>query len=85
MYERLVFKQLSNRTKYFLSQILCGFRKIHSTQHALFRLLQSWQRELDKSGYVSTILMGFSKAYNDIPHELLIAKLEAYSLHKNSF
>ena len=85
VYERLVFKQLSNRTKYFLSQILCGFRKIHSTQHALFRLLQSWQRELDKSGYVSTILMGFSKVYSDIPHELLIAKLEAYSLHKNSF
>ena len=85
VYERLVFKQLSNRTKYFLSQILWGFRKVHSTQHALFRLLQSWQRELDKSGYVSTILMDFSKAYNYIPHQLLIAKLEAYSLHKNSF
>ena len=41
VYERRMFKQLSNHTKYFLSQILCGFRKAHSTQHALFRLLQS--------------------------------------------
>ena len=37
VYERLIFKQLSNHTKYFLSQIPCGFRKAHST---LFRLLQ---------------------------------------------
>ena len=79
-----MFNQLSNHTKYFLNQILCGFRKAHSTQHALFRLLQSWQRELDESGYVGTILMDLSKAYDCIPHQLLIAKLEAYGLHKNS-
>ena len=42
VYERTMLHQLSNHTKYFLSQILCGFRKTHSTQHALFRLLQSW-------------------------------------------
>ena len=23
--------------------LLCGFRKAHSTQHALFKLLQTWQ------------------------------------------
>ena len=50
VYERLMFKQLSNHTKYFLSQILLGFRKAHSTQHTLFRLLQAWQRKLDESG-----------------------------------
>ena len=84
VYERIIFKQLSNHTKYFLSQILCGFRKTSSTQHAFLRLLQSWQRELDESGYVGTILMDFSKAYDCIPRQILIAKLEAYGLHKNS-
>ena len=71
-------------TKHFLSQILCGFRKAHSTQHAIFRLLQSWQTELDESGYVGSILMDLTKAYDCIPHELLIAKLDAYGLHKNN-
>ena len=41
VHERIMLNQLSNHTKYFLSQILCGFRKAHNTQHALFRLLQS--------------------------------------------
>ena len=40
VYERLMFNQLSNHTKYFLSQTLCGFREAHGTQHALFRLLK---------------------------------------------
>ena len=84
VYEMIMFNQLWNHAKYFLSQILCGFRKAHSSQHALFRLLQSWQRELDESGYFGTILMDLSKAYDCIPHKHLIVKLQAYGLHKNS-
>ena len=48
----------------FLNQLLCGFRNAHSTQHALFRLIQSRQKKLDKSEIVGTILIDFSKAHN---------------------
>ena len=34
-----VYERLMNHTKYFSSQTPCGFRKTHSTQHALFRLV----------------------------------------------
>ena len=66
-----------------MSSILFGFgNKAHNTQHALFKLLHSWQKELDQKGFVGTILMDLSKAYDCIPHDLLIAKLECYGIDK---
>ena len=68
----------------FLNKLLWGFCKAHSTQHALFKLLQAWQKELDNSGFIGTILMDLSKAYDCLPHDLLIAKLGAYGLDRSS-
>ena len=64
IYERLIFDQLSQHANKVLSKLLCGFRKAHSTQHALFRLFHPWQKALDNSEYVSTVLMDLSKAYD---------------------
>ena len=61
---------------------ICDFKKAHSTQHALFRLLQSCQKELDNSGCVGTILTDLCKDYDCIQHDLLIVKFEAYRLDK---
>ena len=75
---------MSEYSESFLSHILCGFRKAHSTQHALFKLFQSWQKELDNGGFVGTILMDLSKAYDCIQHELLTAKLKGYGIGNGS-
>ena len=84
VYERLIYNQLSDYTEGFLNNVLCGFRKAHSTQHALLNLLQSLLKELDNGGFVGTILMDLSKAYDCTPHEIIIAKLECYGLDKTS-
>ena len=52
VYERVIYSQLSDYADNFLNNILCGFRKAHSTQHALFKLLQSWQQVLDSGGFL---------------------------------
>ena len=78
VYEKLLYNRLSHYVENVFNVILCGFRKAHSAQHALFKLLQSWQKELDEKGMVATVLMDLSKAYECIPHDLLIAKLSAY-------
>ena len=67
-----------------LSKLLCGFRSKHNTQHALLYLLKAWQQCLDKSGLVGTILMDLSKVFDSLPHDLIIAKLSAYGLSKQS-
>ena len=77
VFEKIMYDQLYEYAETFLNKLLCGFRKAHSTQHALFRLLQKWQKELDSSGIVGTILMDLSKVYDCLPHDLVIAKLKA--------
>ena len=57
-----MFNQLYIYMNNFLNELLCGFSKAHSTQHALFKLLQAWQKELDNSGFIETILMEKSKS-----------------------
>ena len=84
VFEKLVFKQLSSFFESRLNKLLCGFRKKYSTQHSLFNLIKDWQKCVDKSGKVGAILMDLSKAYDCLPHDLLIAKLAAYGIGKKS-
>ena len=81
IFERLIKNQLGEYIDLFLNKLLCGFRKADSTQHALFKLLH----RLDNSGFIGTILMDLSKAYDCLQHDLVIAKFEAYGVSKNSF
>ena len=45
--KKIMYDQLYEHIENFLNQLLCRIRNIHSIQHALFRLLQKWQKELD--------------------------------------
>ena len=80
VFDKIIYDQLYENLENFLSALLHGIRKAHSTQHALFRLMQKWQAELDSGGYVGTILTDLSKVYDCLSHDLLTAKLEAYEL-----
>ena len=65
VFEWIIFNQLGKYMNAFLNNLLCKFRKAHSTQNALFKLLQRWQNKLCRnSGLVGTILMDFSKAHD---------------------
>ena len=84
VFERVIYDQLGKCMDTFLNKLFCGFRKARSTQHAAFKLLQRWQKELDNSGLVGTILKDLSKAYDCVPHDVIIAKFEVYGLSKST-
>ena len=61
VFERVIYNQLGKYMDTFLNKLLWRFRKAHSTQHALFKLLQRWQKEVGNSELVDTILWTFQK------------------------
>ena len=73
--------------KYFddiLSQYQCGFRKGHSAQHCLMVLIEKWKESVDSGGAFGALLTDLSKAFDCLPHDLLIAKLHAYGFDMKS-
>ena len=79
-----MFQQTTSFISKFLSPYLCGFRKGYNAQHALLRLKNILNQSLDRNEKVGLIMMDLSKAFDCIPHELLIAKLNAYGFSKRS-
>ena len=62
-------------------QFLSAYRKNFSSQNVLLRLIEQWRQHLDSNKIVGAVLMDLSKTFDCLPHDLLIAKLEAYDLN----
>ena len=67
-----------------LSSLLCGFRKNYGTEDALLHLLENWRDHLDRKRVIGTVLCDLSKAFDTLPHDLIIAKLAAYGFSPNA-
>ena len=75
---------MRNFTDSILSEKITAYRKGHSCHHVLLSLTEEWREFLDKNMYVGAVIMDLSKAFDCLPHELLIAKLNAYGMSKKS-
>ena len=84
IFERLMSKQICPFAYRHLSNLLCGFRNGQSAEHGLFRLTEMCLKALAGKKVVGMVLMDLSKAYDCLPHDLLIAKLAAYGFGQHS-
>ena len=80
IFERLLSRQLSEFFDNKLSKFQCCFRKGYETQHCLILMLEIWKGATDNNKAFGALLTDFSKAFDCLCHDLLIAKLHAYGL-----
>ena len=79
-YERVTHNQLSEYFNDIFKPFLAAFRKGSGCQSTLLRLLEDWRKALDNHESAAAVLMDLSKAFDCLPHGLLIEKLRVYGL-----
>ena len=82
-YENIIKNELLKSMNVHLSLFISAYRKNYYTQHVLLRLLEEWAEHLGNNKTVRGILMDLSKAFDCVPHDLLLAKLAAYGIDDN--
>ena len=84
VFEKHMYEQIAEYAGQFLSPYLFGYRKGHSTEHCLIVMIEMWRKALDEKRVVGGILTDLSKAFDCLPHDLMVAKLHAYGFEKSA-
>ena len=83
---KIIEKLMYNRLHNFLLKYNCiydlqfGFRKGHSTIHALLHLTEDIRKTLDNNSFAVGIFVDLQKAFDTVDHNILLRKLEFYGI-----
>ena len=82
--KKIVKDFLISKMEQNFSPFLSAYRKSFSTEHVLFRLLEDQRNKLGKNNIVGAVLTALSKAFDCIPYDLLVAKLDACGFNRDT-
>jgi hypothetical protein len=84
--EKIILKQIDSHftvnNLYFNSQY--GFRKKHSTEHAIIELTDRLITSLDRNNTPTSIFIDLTKAFDCIDHDILLTKLKHYNIQNKA-
>ena len=84
VFEKFFYQQLYGYFTHILSDLLSAFRKKYGCQHVLTKLIEDSKSALDKHMHVRLLLLNLSKAFDWLPHRLLLCKLHAYDVSRDA-
>ena len=76
--EKIISIQINEHMQPLFHKFLSGFRKRHGCHDILIRLTEDWRQALDNGKTIGVVAIDLSKAFDCMPHGLLIAKMHAY-------
>ena len=83
---KILEKLVHSRVYTFLEDFQCiyslqfGFRKKHSTNHALIDITETIRQALDNKKHVCGVFVDLQKAFDTVNHDILISKLDHYGI-----
>ena len=82
IFEKILYARLIKYIDKFqlLYKYQYGFRKNHSTEHALIEFVDQVRFSMDKKELTCGIFIDLSKAFDTVNHNILIKKLEHYGI-----
>ncbi len=83
-FECIIFDLLINYFNNILPTFLAAYTEGYSTQHVLIKAIEDVKCSLDNSEHVGWVLMDLSKAFDALPHRLMIAKLGASGISESA-
>ena len=84
IYEKCTFDQTQLFFNSLLSTYQCGSLRDYNLQHRFITLIEKWKKIIDNGIAFCASLTDLSKDFDCLPHELLIAKLDAYGFNKSA-
>jgi hypothetical protein len=84
IYEKIFVNRMSSYMNVICNPLLSAYRTGYGCSDVLLKFILLWQKALDDNLYTGAIMMDLSKAFDCLPHCLLIAKLQAYGFSHRS-
>ena len=84
LFEKEIDNQLKTLSNNVFANSLSAYRTNHGTQHVLLQFTEAVKGFLDDKLCAGAVLTDLSKAFDCLPHDLIIAKLNAYNVSKDS-
>lgn len=84
IFEYVMNDQLVEYFMHIFNSMLSAYRKGYSCQSVLLKLIEDSKSKIDIGMLVGLLLQDLSKAFDCLPHGLIIAKLHAYGLSMSS-